>query len=264
MLIQTDSNILQNIRLLSILAVKCLLIQKLTGCLKNRHMRYLEAHILRYIIANMPAALYRYALALVSTGQCAAAMVQLGRSIKNGYLPSRALKAWLFIDGREGVAQDENGAFELVEEGTRLGCQGVLAFCYFRSCGCKFNVSNWEQSLSLARKSSGLGSRYGQVTLGWLHFIGWLLHRALIWRRTNWASCTARALALLETTLKRCGGASLLPPKDIPQHCTMLLSVMRKVTEFVGTRLKPFAGTGSPKPLVTLTQQLICRGCVCE
>jgi hypothetical protein len=86
-LIKADSNILQNIRLLSILAMKCLLIQKLTGSFKNRHMRNLEAHILRYIIANMPAALYRYALALVSTGQCATAIVQLGRSIKNGHLP---------------------------------------------------------------------------------------------------------------------------------------------------------------------------------
>jgi hypothetical protein len=89
MLIQYDSsNVLQNIRLHSFFALKCLLIQRLTGCLKDRHMKHLEILILGYVKANMPTVLHQYALALVSTGHCAAAMVSLNRAITRGHLPS--------------------------------------------------------------------------------------------------------------------------------------------------------------------------------
>ena len=135
-------------------------------------MIYLEAHILRYIIANMPAALYRHALTLVSTGQCAIAMIHLNLAIYLGHLPSRALKAWMLIHGRKGVAPDNNLAFELVKDGTRLGChhcQGVMARCYMWGHGIRLDQA---QSLKLARKSSGLGSRYGQNTLGVFYHYG--------------------------------------------------------------------------------------------
>jgi hypothetical protein len=45
------------------------------------------------------------------------AVVPLQWAIDLGDLPSRALKAWLLADGREGVAKDEKSAFELAEEG---------------------------------------------------------------------------------------------------------------------------------------------------
>jgi len=108
---------------------------------------------------------------LCSSGQCAAAVVRLQRAIYLGDLPSCALKAWLHIRGREGVARDQKKAFELAEEGARLGChhcQGVLANCYFGGCGCEIDHA---RSLELARESSGRGSRYGQITLGWLHHL---------------------------------------------------------------------------------------------
>ena len=76
------------------------------------------------------------------------------------------------IDGREGVAKDENRAFELVEEGARLGChhcQGVMAECYRWGHGC---VRDDARSLELARESSGKGSRYGQCVLGRLYLDG--------------------------------------------------------------------------------------------
>jgi len=119
----------------------------------------------------MPAALYQYALALVSTGQCATAIIHLNLSIVHSHLPSCALKAWMLLEGREGVAQDWNGAFELVEEGARLGChhcKGVIAWFYF------WMQEDEERSLELARESSGsgLGSRYGQCVLGWLYYSG--------------------------------------------------------------------------------------------
>ena len=106
---------------------------------------------------------------LCALGQCAAALVPLQQAIDMGHLPSLALKAWLLIDGREGIAEDQNRAFQLAEEGARLGChlcQGVMAFCYALGSGCE---QDYAQSLELARNSSGLGSRYGQLTLGLLH-----------------------------------------------------------------------------------------------
>ena len=62
-------------RLSSFYAIKLMLIQRfLQGCSRLRHNRHLQTYILRRLIANMPAALYRYALVLLSTEQCAAAM----------------------------------------------------------------------------------------------------------------------------------------------------------------------------------------------
>ena len=109
---------------------------------------------------------------LCASGQCAAAVVPLQRAIDFGDSPSRALKAWLLMDGREGVAKDHKAAFELAEEGARLGChhcQGVMAYCFFWGYGCEMDYA---RSLELARESSGRGSRYGQVTLGGLHDVG--------------------------------------------------------------------------------------------
>jgi TPR repeat protein len=106
---------------------------------------------------------------LCASGQCAAAVVPLQRAIDFGDTTSRALKAWLLIWGREGFAKDQKRGFELAEAGARLGChhcQGVLAMCYLDGYGCK---ADYALSLSLARESSGRGSRYGQVTLGMLH-----------------------------------------------------------------------------------------------
>jgi len=109
---------------------------------------------------------------LCASGQCAAAVVPLQRAIYMGDLPSRALKAWLLICGREGIVKDEGRGFELAEEGARLGChhcQGVLAYCYCWGHGCERDVA---RSLELARESSGRGSRYGQLTLGTLLGLG--------------------------------------------------------------------------------------------
>jgi TPR repeat protein len=105
-------------------------------------------------------------------GQCAAALIPLQQAIDMGHLPSRALMAWLLIDGREGIAKNRRKAFELAQEGTGLGChhcQGVMALCYLRGYGCDRDDV---RSLELACESSGLGSRYGQHTLGLLHYCG--------------------------------------------------------------------------------------------
>jgi len=110
---------------------------------------------------------------LCASGQCAAAAVPLQRAIDFGDFASLALKAWLFIEGREGVAKDDKRGFGLAEEGARLGChhcQGVMALCYRWGFGCEQDDA---RSLELALESTESGSRYGQITLGWLHFFGY-------------------------------------------------------------------------------------------
>jgi TPR repeat protein len=109
---------------------------------------------------------------LCALGQCEAAQVQLQLAIDLGHLPSRALKAWMLLNGREGVARDHKRGFELAKKGAQLGChhcQGVLAACYWRGFGIPRDVA---QSMELARESSGKGSRYGQFVLGELHMHG--------------------------------------------------------------------------------------------
>ncbi len=113
---------------------------------------------------------------LCASGQCAAAVDKLQRAIHLGDFSSLALKAWLHIHGREGVAKDREKAFELAEQGARWGChhcQGVLACCllgyWLGGYGC---MQDEARSLELARQSSGRGSRYGQLTLGTLFSLG--------------------------------------------------------------------------------------------
>jgi TPR repeat protein len=103
---------------------------------------------------------------MCALGQCAAALIPLQQAIDMRHLPSRALMAWLLVHTREGIAEDEERAFQLVEEGNSLGChhcQGVLAYCYYGGLGC---MRNEVRSLEFARNSSDMGSKYGQHTLG--------------------------------------------------------------------------------------------------
>jgi hypothetical protein len=83
-------------------------------------------------VAATPEGMHVKAQALRAAGDCAAAAALLQQAVDLGHLPSRADLADMLIDGREGVAQDSKRAFELAEEGTRLGChhcQGVKARC---------------------------------------------------------------------------------------------------------------------------------------
>jgi hypothetical protein len=125
--------------------------------------------IVRRVAAGLAAAVRdktaKEAERLCVSGQCAAAVVPLQCAIYLGDLPSRALMAHLMLDGREGIALDRDKAFELVEEGARLGCydcKGVIAEYYW------YDNGSDELSLELARESSGsgFGSRYGQFALG--------------------------------------------------------------------------------------------------
>ena len=132
--------------------------------------------IVRRVAAGLAAAV-RHKVAkeaeeLCASGLCAAAVVPLQQAIDFGDFTSRALLAWMLVHGRKGVAQDVRRAFDLAEEGVRLGChhcKGVMAYCLYDGHGCEID---WEQSLDLARQSSGRRSKYGQYMLGMLHQVG--------------------------------------------------------------------------------------------
>jgi len=144
--------------------------RNLRACHQMMHMN--ARRVASKLMAALRGEAAKEAEELCASGQCAAALVPLQRAIEFGHLPSRALKAWLHIEGREGVALDHKEAFELAEEGASFGCQqcqGVLAYCYWGGYGC---ARNHVISLELARESSGRGSRYGQHTLGGLHYCG--------------------------------------------------------------------------------------------
>jgi TPR repeat protein len=156
------------------------LLNTLMGGLEKRSAKKFKLEIAQRIaskhVISVRNKAAKEAKELCESGQCASALPLLQKAIDFGDLPSRALMAWMLLDGREGVAQDRNRAFELVEEGARLGChhcQGVMAKCYMYGYG--FGIlRNEAQSLELARKSSGsgLGSRYGQNVLGRLYHLG--------------------------------------------------------------------------------------------
>ena len=132
-------------------------------------VRRVAAKLMHSLAAAMGNKVGKEVEELCASGQCAAAAVALKLAVDLGHLPSRALKAWMMLGGREGVAKDHNGAFKLAEEGARLGChhcQGVMAWCCRWGYGC---VRDRARSLELARESSGKGSRYGQFTLGQLY-----------------------------------------------------------------------------------------------
>jgi TPR repeat protein len=134
------------------------------ACHKLMHLEvaHVAAKLMHSLVGNK---LGKEAEELCASGQCAAAAVALKLAVDLGHLPSRALLAWI-LQGTEGVVQDHNRAFELVEEGTRLGChhcQGVMAYCYRWGHGCERDCA---RSLELARESARKGSRYGQGTLG--------------------------------------------------------------------------------------------------
>jgi len=81
-----------------------------------------------------------------------------------------------------------------------------------------------------------------RITLKRLHCIGWLLHRAMVTRRSTSATCTVLALALQRTELKRCGGTSwrqlkgmvrIAALKNIGEYYEMGLSVAADRAEVI-------------------------------
>lgn len=144
--------------------------EKLSTC--HKLMQVALSRVFAGLFAAARLQVANEAEALCTLGQSSSAVAPLDIAIAFGHLPSRALKAWMLIHGREGLPQDWEEAFKLAGEGARMGChhcQGVLALCYWGGYGCETSKA---RSLELARQSSGKGSRYGRFTLGWLCRLG--------------------------------------------------------------------------------------------
>lgn len=124
--------------------------------------------ILRRVMAKQAVAFLEKILKkveeLCASGQCAAAIVPLQFAINLGHLPSRALLAHLLMEGREGVAKDENGAVSL----------------------CSANC--------IIPKQLGY---LGGITVKQLVFIGFLQHKAWMKHRILSATCITMAFAFL-------------------------------------------------------------------
>ena len=168
--------------------LKGMLMRRLSLCVGNwgachKMMLCIACRVTAGLAAAVRDKAAKEAEELCASGRCAEALVPLQRAIYLGHLPSRALMAWLHINGREGIAKDHKRGFELAKEGASLGCHdclGVMAICYMGYKGIQgvmegvgFGIQrDTARSLELARKSSRLGSRYGQCVLGELYWFG--------------------------------------------------------------------------------------------
>ena len=133
----------------------------------HRMMQSIARRVASKLMAKERNEAAKKAEELCASGQCAAAVVPLQYAIYLGDLPSCALKAWLHIDGREGVAKDRHAAFELAEEGARLDCphcKGVMAY---------LNIDGWicddrPQLLNFVHENS----KYSQFVIANLYHFG--------------------------------------------------------------------------------------------
>jgi TPR repeat protein len=110
------------------------------------------------------------AIKLLSTGQCAVAASMLSEAVACGHPRSHADLSWLLLWGRDGVFIDHRKAFNLAENGSRLGCdwsKGALAFCYMSGRGV---AANEELGFDLASECAA--TSYGQFCLGYAHLYG--------------------------------------------------------------------------------------------
>jgi TPR repeat protein len=88
------------------------------------------------------------------------------------HAPSHAFLSDMLVDGRPGVADDGERAFELACYGAALGCahsKGALSRCYIYGRGVDEDDA---KGLALARESAAAGSAFGQFVVGICHLTG--------------------------------------------------------------------------------------------
>jgi TPR repeat protein len=89
------------------------------------------------------------------------------------HAPSHAHLSHMLIEGRAGVAVDEERAFEFAAAGAALGCahsKGALGCCYVYGDGVAKDVA---RGLALGRESAAVGSCFGQFVVGKCYASGW-------------------------------------------------------------------------------------------
>lgn len=88
------------------------------------------------------------------------------RAVEMKHARSHAPLSRMLIDGRAGVPEDRQRAFDLASAGASMGCahsKGVLANCYGEGYGVAVDRA---RSLMLGRESAAVGSSHGHFVLG--------------------------------------------------------------------------------------------------
>jgi TPR repeat protein len=96
-----------------------------------------------------------------------------GRVALLQHAPSHAHLSDMLILGRQGVAKDENRAFELAAAGAALGCahsKGALGLCYVGGYGV---AKDEARGLALGRESAAADSCFGQYVVGACYNLGY-------------------------------------------------------------------------------------------
>jgi hypothetical protein len=158
----------------------------------HQMMQSIARRVASKLMAAVRAEAAKEALRLCTSGQSGAALVPLQRAIDLGDLTSRAIMAMLLINGREGVAKDEERGFQMAEEGARLGsllCRVMLPLCY---------ISQEIREIGKSCRDPSVPQFQKMVLV---------------------LQCQRRLLefkSLVTALRERLGGASLPPPKEIP------------------------------------------------
>jgi TPR repeat protein len=96
-----------------------------------------------------------------------------GRAALLQHGPSHAHLSDMLMDGRAGVAVDDERAFALAAAGAALGCahsKGALGRCYLYGHGVAQDVA---RGLALGRESEAAGSCFGQYVVGLCYKFGY-------------------------------------------------------------------------------------------
>lgn len=149
------------------------LAQNLTNHSKSQKMiqRRVASQLAKWQFHKIGLELLAFADALCSNGKCAEAAPLYQRSIYLGNTQARARLAWLLSQGREGVPKDEREAFQLVCEGSQLGCDFCTASlaCFFQlGIGTIADYTEMDHFLKLVKRPN----EYSQFLLGILHYGG--------------------------------------------------------------------------------------------
>jgi TPR repeat protein len=141
--------------------------------------RKLQENVMCMVFARVTAgqaattreALRHRGLQLVSSSNSALAVKVFEAGSVLGSTRCMAELSWMLCNGRLGVKQDGEKAFELASRGVRdedcADCMAALSKCLADGVGCE---RDFKRSIQFARDSAETGSRLGQYQLGALNY----------------------------------------------------------------------------------------------
>jgi TPR repeat protein len=115
---------------------------------------------------NRAIRLFQFGQRLYERKRFSDAVKKWGQAALLQHAPSHAHLSDMLIDGRQGVPQDHQRAFELAAAGAALGCahsKGALGRCFFTGFGV---TQDERKGLALGKESAAAGSCFGQYLVG--------------------------------------------------------------------------------------------------